>query len=187
MKVLAINQHQRPLMPTTPRKARILLKQGRAKIVGRDPFTIQLLYGTRGYTQPVTLGVDAGYETIGYSAVSEKEELVGGEMKLLDGMTKRITERHTFRRTRRNHLRHRALRADNRRRANGWLPPSIQHKLEAHLKLTRRLKSRLPITSVVVEVAKFDIQKIKDAKIESEQYQQGEQLGYYNLSAYIRH
>ena len=113
MKVLVINQHGRPLMPTTPRLARIILKEGRAKIVARDPFTIQLLYGTRGYTQPVTLGIDAGYETIGYSAVTEKEELVGGEMNALSDVSERITERQKYRRTRRNRLRHRAPRFDN--------------------------------------------------------------------------
>ena len=122
-------------MPTTPTKAKKLLKSGRAKIVGRDPFTIQLLYGTRGYTQPVTLGIDAGYETIGYSAITEKEELVGGEMKLLEDVSERITSRRQYRRTRRNRLRHRAPRFDNRRRKEGWLPPSIQHKLDTHLKL----------------------------------------------------
>lgn len=187
MKVLVINQHGRPLMPTTPRKARILLKESRAKIIARDPFTIQLLYGTRGYTQPITLGVDAGYETIGYSAVTEKEELTGGEMVLLESVSERITERRKYRRTRRNRLRHRAPRFDNRRRPDGWLSPSIQHKLDAHFKLVERLKFRLPITKIVVEVAKFDIQKINNPKIQGEQYQQGEQLGYSNLTAYIRH
>lgn len=126
MKVLVINFWGRPLMPTTPRKVRLLLKEGRAKIVGRDPFTIQLLYKTRGYTQPITLGIDAGYETIGYSVVTEKEELVGGEMKLLSGVSARITKRCQYRRTRRNRLRHRAPRFDNRRRLDGWLPPSIR-------------------------------------------------------------
>lgn len=159
-KVCVINQHGRPLMPTTPRKARLLLKAGKAKIVARDPFTIQLMYGTRGYTQPITLGIDAGYETVGFSAVEEKSELIGGEFKLLEGVSERKTSRRKLRRSRRNRLRHRAMRFDNRRRPNGWLPPSIQHKLDAHLKLINRLKSRLPITRVVVEVAKFDIQKI---------------------------
>ncbi len=122
MKVLVINQHGRPLMPTTPRrfdgggfprrlcarKARVLLKSGRAKILGRDPFTIQLLYGTRGYTQPITLGIDTGYSHIGYSCVPEKEELIGGELQMLSGMSERLTERRKFRRTRRNRLRYRA-------------------------------------------------------------------------------
>lgn len=187
MKVMVINKHGKPLMPTTPTKAKKLLKSGRAKIVGRDPFTIRLRYGTRGYTQPISLGIDAGCETIGYSAVTEIEELVGGEMKLLSGMSKRITERCQYRRQRRNRLRHRTPRFDNRRREAGWLPPSIQHKLDAHIKLVHRIRSRVPITRVVVEVTKFDIQKINNPDIQGEQYQQGEQLGYANITAYIRH
>lgn len=187
MKVCVINQHGRFLMPTIPAKAKKLLKRGRAKIVGREPFTVQLLYGTRGYTQPITLGIDAGYKTVGYSVITEKEELVGGEMQLLEDVSARITQRRQYRRTRRHRLRHRAARFDNRRRADGWLPPSMQHKLDAHFKLVERLKSRLPISRTVVEVAKFDVQKIKNLDIQGEQYQQGEQLGYFNLTAYIRH
>jgi hypothetical protein len=81
-KALVVNKDGRPLMPTTPRKARKLLESGKARIYSRRPFTIQLLYGCRGYTQPVTLGVDAGDQTVGYSAVTQKEELIGGEFKL---------------------------------------------------------------------------------------------------------
>ncbi len=187
MKVLAINKHGQPLMPTTPRKARILLQSGFARIAGRDPFTIQLVYGSSGYKQPISLGIDTGYKHIGFSAVTEKEELIGGEVELLSGMSERITERRKYRRTRRNRLRHRASRFDNRKRDQRWLAPSIQHKLDAHLRLVGRIKSRLPITKTVIETAKFDIQKIKDADIQGEQYQQGEQLGYRNLTNYIRH
>jgi len=174
-------------MPTTPRKAKIFLKSGRAKIVGRDPFTIQLLCGTSGYTQPITLGIDAGYAHVGYSTITEKEELIGGTLQLLPEVSKRITDRSKYRRTRRNRLRHRKCRFDNRKRPDGWLAPSIQHKLDSHIKLVERLKARMPITKVVIETAKFDIQKIKNPDIQGEEYQQGEQLGYKNLTDYIRH
>ena len=187
MKVLVINKHGQPLMPTTPRKARILLQSGKAKIAGRDPFTIQLVYGSSGYKQPISLGIDAGYKNIGFSAVTEKKELIGGEVELLDGVSERITERKKYRRTRRNRLRHRSPRFDNRKRDEGWLAPSIQHKLDTHLRFVERIKSRLPITKITVETAKFDIQKIKNPDIQGEQYQQGEQLGYKNLTDYIRH
>ena len=70
MKVCVINQNGRPLMPTTPRQARLLLESGRARIVRRVPFTVQLRYGSSGYRQPVSLGVDAGYAEIGFSAVT---------------------------------------------------------------------------------------------------------------------
>ncbi|WP_127085853.1 RNA-guided endonuclease IscB [Dulcicalothrix desertica] len=187
MKVLVINKHGQPLMPTSPRKARLLLSSGKAKIVGRDPFTIQLIYGSSGYKQEVTLGIDAGYQHIGFSAITEKEELIGGELELLDGVSERITERFKYRRQRRNRLRHRAPRFDNRTREEGWLTPSVQHKLDTHIKIVERIKSILPVTKIIIETANFDIQKIKNPKIEGKQYQEGEQLGYYNLTCYIRH
>jgi hypothetical protein len=186
-KVLVVNKDGRPLMPTTPRKARKLLEGGKAKVYARRPFTIQLLYGCRGYTQPVTLGIDSGYQTVGYSAVTEKEELIGGEFKLLEGMSERITERRKYRRTRRNRLRHRKPRFDNRKRKEEWFAPSIQHKLDSHIKLVERIKSRLPVANVVIEIAKFDIQKIKNPEIQRLQYQQGEQYGWKNVSSYVRH
>lgn len=187
MKVHVINKHGRPLMPTTPRKARLLLKSGKAKIVGRDPFTIQLVYGSSGYTQPVDLGIDAGYENIGFSAVNEKEELIGGKLKMLKGVSERVTEKRKYRRTRRNRLRYRKPRFSNRKRKEGWLAPSIQHKLDTHHHLINKICRILPVKSVTIEVAAFDIQKIKNPKIEGEQYQYGEQYGFDNLREYILH
>jgi hypothetical protein len=186
-KVFVVNQHGKPLMPTTSRKARKLQDQGKAKVYARRPFTIQLLYGTSGYTQSVTLGIDAGYKVVGYSAVSEKEELVGGDFKLLEGMSERITQRRKYRRVRRNRLRYRKPRFNNRKRKEGWLAPSIQHKFDSHIKLVERLKERLPITKVIIETAKFDIPKINNPDIQSKEYQEGEQKGWKNLAAYIRH
>lgn len=186
-KVLVVNKYGRPLMPTSPRKARVLLESGRAKIYARRPFTIGLLYGCRGYTQPVTLGIDVGYQTVGYSAITEKEELIGGEFQLLKEMSERITEKAKYRRTRRNRLRYRKKRFNNRKRKEDWLAPSIQHKFDSHVKLVERIKSRLPITRVVVETAKFDIQKIKNPLIQGSEYQQGEQYSWKNVSSYVRH
>ena len=74
-KVYVINKHGRPLMPCSPAKARHLLDAGKAKVKKRTPFTIQLVYGSSGYTQEVILGVDAGSKTIGVSALTKKEEL----------------------------------------------------------------------------------------------------------------
>jgi hypothetical protein len=187
VKVAVINQHGQPLMPTTPRKARLLLKAGKAKIVARTLFTIQLLYGSTGYKQPITLGMDAGYATVGFSAVTETEELVGGEMKLLEGMSERLSERALYRGGRRRRTRHRKPRFDNRRRPDGWLAPSIQHKLDSHLRLMDRLCAVLPITRIVIEVASFDIQHLQNPTMAGVEYQQGEQAGFWNLREYILH
>ena len=69
MEVFVLNKHKKPLMPCTPRKARLLLKQNKAIVVKQTPFTIQLLYGTSGYTQPITRKVDSGSKGIGLSCV----------------------------------------------------------------------------------------------------------------------
>jgi hypothetical protein len=82
MLVFVLNKHGKPLMPCSPVKARLLLKQGKAKVVRRTPFTIQLLYGSSGYKQPITLGVDSGYSKIGLSAVSDKRELYSAKVAL---------------------------------------------------------------------------------------------------------
>lgn len=60
MLVYVLNKNRKPLMPCKPQKARKLLRNGKAKVIRREPFTIQLLYGSSGYRQHVTLGVDAG-------------------------------------------------------------------------------------------------------------------------------
>ena len=73
MCVYVINQRKQPLMPTTPQKARKLLKSGKAKVVKREPFTIQLLYTSGEAKQEINLGVDAGSKTIGLSATTEKQ------------------------------------------------------------------------------------------------------------------
>ena len=185
--VCVLNQHGRQLMPTTSRRAKLLLKQGKAKTASYNPYTIQLLVGTRGHVKPITLGLDAGYETVGFSAVSDKVELIGGELHLLEGMSQRLTEKRQYRRTRRNRLRHRAARFNNRRRPQDWLAPSIQHKLDSHYKLIDRFRAVLPISKIVVEVAPFDIQKLNQPTIEGTGYQQGVQFGFNNLRAYILH
>lgn len=187
MKVFVKDIDENPLMPTNPRKARLLLKTGSAEIVSREPFTIRLLYETGNRTQDIVLGVDAGYQTIGYSVTTEKEELIGGELKMLAGMSERIKERAMYRNTRRNGKRYRKPRFSNRRKDNGWLAPSVQHKLDTHHRLIKRMKNILPITKTVIEVANFDIQKIKDPDIEGAGYQKGEQSGFWNLREYILH
>ena len=187
MKVFVVNKHGLPLMPTTQRKTRLLLYSGKAKIFKRVPFTIQLIYGSSGYVQDVQAGIDAGYKNIGFSAISSKDELFGGEVKMLGGMSERLKERSMYRTQRRNRLRHRQSRFDNRKGDDGWLAPSIQHKLDTHFKVIEMLKTVLPISHLTIEIANFDIQKIKNPKIQGKSYQQGEQYGFSHLRQYILH
>ncbi|OQY46373.1 MAG: paclitaxel/taxanoid biosynthesis susceptibility protein TS1 [Anaerolineaceae bacterium 4572_78] len=139
--------------------------------------------------QPVALGIDAGYKTIGYSAVSDKGELIGGAVELFKGQSERLKERAMYRRNRRSRQRYRPPRFNNRVKSKkpGWLAPSIKHKLDTHIKLVKKMKAILPITKVVIGVANFDIQAIKNPDISGVEYQQGEQLGFWNVRKYVLH
>jgi N6-L-threonylcarbamoyladenine synthase len=174
-------------MPTTPCKARKLLKQGKAKVVKREPFTIQLLYATGETKQDITLGVDAGSKIIGLSATTDKQELFSAEVELRNDIVDLLSTRREFRRTRRNRLRYRKPRFLNRvySKNKGWLAPSVENKIQTHLKIISKIHEILPISKIIIEVASFDIQKIKNPDIEGEQYQQGEQLGFWNVREYV--
>ncbi len=186
--VYVLNKDKTPLMPTK-RYGHIkrMFKDGRAKVVNRKPFTIQLTYESTNHTQDITLGVDPGYLIVGFSAITDKQELIAGELRTLKGMSERLKERRMYRTQRRSRLRYRKPRFDNRRIPKGWLAPSIDHKLQTHSRLVNDIKKILPITKTVIEVAAFDIQKIKNPDIKGKEYQQGEQLDFWNVREYILH
>ncbi len=185
--VYIISKVGEPLMPTKRHgKVRRLLKSGKAKVIKKTPFTIQLQYETTNYIQPVSLGVDAGTKHIGLSATTEKEVLFEAEVKIRTDITDLLATRRQNRRSRRNrNTRYRKPRFSNRKRVGKWLAPSIQSKVDAHYKMVKLVKEVLPVKNITVEVAQFDIQKIKNPSIEGEEYQKGEQLGFWNIREYI--
>lgn len=175
--VYVLNMRGQPLMPTIPRKARMLLKTGKAKVAQRNPFTIQLNYATGETKQPIQLGIDPNYSKIGFSAVTDKRELISGEVTLRDNIPKKLTERRMYRRNRRNKLRYRKPRFDNRKRKE-TLSPSIRQKLQTFVGFIDKIKHVLPVTSTCVEVSSFDTQKMQNPEISGMKYQQGELQGY---------
>jgi len=188
MLVYVISKNNKPLMPCSSAKARILLKKGKATVIRRTPFTIKLLFGSSGYRQPITLGVDSGYSDIGLSAVSDKKELYSADVKLRTNIVKLISKRRAYRGARRSRkIWYRKPRFLNRKKREGWLAPSIQHKLDSHIKAIDKVKEILPITQINIEVASFDIQKIKNPDISGVEYQNGPQKNYYNTREYVLH
>ena len=185
--VYVISHTGKALMPTNRHgKVKNLLREGRARVVKREPFTIQLLYDNTEYTQPITLGVDAGTTHIGLSATTESNELFAAEVTLRRDIPSLIATRREARRTRRNRqTRYRAPRFDNRRRAYGYLAPSVKQAVQSHLSLIRKVYSFLPVTKTVIEVAQFDTQLLKNSDIQGKQYQQGEQMGFWNVREYV--
>lgn len=185
--VYVINKDGQPLMPTSRHgKIRRLLKSGKAKVLKRCPFTIQLLYDSTNHTQPVSLGIDAGSKHIGVSATTKEKVLYETDVELRNDIVDLLSTRRQNRRTRRNRkTRYREPRFDNRRRSDGWLAPSIQNKVDTHLKVVENVHKILPITSITVETASFDIQKIKNPDVTGTDYQQGEQSGFWNIREYV--
>jgi len=183
--VYVLSKSGSPLMPCSNAKARKLLKSQRATIVRHKPFTIKLTFECENKTQEVILGVDPGYENIGLSARTKTRELFSANAKLRSNVSKLLTERKMYRRQRRNKLWYRKPRFLNRKRQEGWLAPSIQHKLDSHIRLANKVKGFIPISKIIVEVANFDIQKINNPDIEGIEYQQGNLYGYENMKAYL--
>lgn len=159
-----------------------------AKVIKREPFTIQLNYATGETTQDITLGVDAGSKVIGISASTKKEELYSAEVHLRNDITDLLSTRCEFRKARRNRTtKYRAPRFSNRvhSKNKGWLAPSIDQKINTHLQVIANVHKILPINKIIIETASFDIQKIQNPEIQGKEYQQGDQLGFWNVREYV--
>jgi len=173
------------LMPTFRLgNVRRLLKNGKAKIVKHHPFTIQLLYDNKTNTQPIEICEDVGYNYIGISVKSESHEYVSAQYDTLQDEKEHHDDCRIHHRIRRNRLRYRKPRFDNRKRDKGWLAPSLEHKKQLNISLIERYVSVIPITHTTVEVGSFDtmlLQAIKkgEAKPECADYQKGPR---YNLA-----
>lgn len=102
-------------------------------------------------------------------------------------IVEKLSSRREIRKTRRNRLRYRPARFSNRvhSKHRGWLAPSVEQKINSHIQTIKRLHQILPISKIIVETAQFDIQKIKNPNIEGEQYQQGDQMGFWNMREYV--
>ena len=148
----------------------------------------QLTIATGETKQDVTLGVDAGAKYVGISATTEKEEVFASEVELRQDITGLLADRLAFRRARRNRkTRYREPRFNNRVRSKnkGWLAPSVENRIQAHISRIEAVCRVLPITKIVIETASFDIQKIKNPEVEGTGYQQGDQLGFWNVREYV--
>lgn len=182
--VLVLDQNRRPLDPCHPARARALLKAGQASVFRRYPFTIILknrsVSGSTVHLHRVKL--DPGSKTTGIAVVQESTgkvvwaaELTHRGQQIRDG----LLARRSLRRSRRNRkTRYRKSRFDNRRRPEGWLPPSLESRVANILTWVRRLSRFCPIGAIFLELVKFDTQVLQNPEISGVAYQQGVLLGY---------
>jgi 5-methylcytosine-specific restriction endonuclease McrA len=188
--VFVLDKQKKPLMPCSPRRARLLLTRRRAVVHRLSPFTIRLKDRTVGESmlQPVVLKIDPGSKTTGL-ALAWVEETKEGEIHHAlhlaelthrgEEVRERLRKRAGYRRRRRStNLRYRPPRFLNRRRPPGWLPPSLRSRIGNVLTFARRSQHRAPITRIDVERVKFDTQLLQDPEVSGIQYQRGELAGW---------
>ena len=182
--IYVVDANGQPVMPTSRLgMVRRWLKSGQAIWFGNSRKIIQFVRPITTYTQNLTLGVDAGFH-LGMSVVGNHREYYSSE-SIRKSEKDKLTTRRELRRTRRNRLRHRQARFDNRRRKPGWLAPSVQHRLDFTIKEIKRVYNFLPITNLVVEVSPFDNQKLVNPTIKPWQYTKGKMNGFKTVKDYL--
>lgn len=171
-------------MPCHSARARKLLRSGRASVFRKQPFTIILHDRDGGEIQESELRVDPGSKTSGLALAVKGDWswkcVFGLEIEHRSSRIKSVLEkRRAIRRNRRSRkTRYRKPRFDNRTRPAGWLPSSLQSRVE-HIKtwVGRSLRFA-PVSSIAVEIVRFDTQKLVKPEISGIEYQQGELFGY---------
>lgn len=186
MSVFVKNIRGESLMPCSPRKARLLLRERKAKVINYTPFTIQLTYATGETVQEVSIGIDLGTKHTGIAVTSENKVLAKCEVEVRQDVKNLLDTRRTYRRGRRTRkTRYRKPRFNNRTRVEGWLPPSIQSRLDNTFRWIDRFVSLVPHPTLTIEVGKFDAQKMMNPDIKGEEYQQGQTLGYHDVRYFV--
>lgn len=180
--VFVLDKHQKPLMPCSEKRARLLMERGRAVVHRMEPFTIRLKDRilAQSETEPLRLKLDPGSKTTGMAVMSDAGRVIFlGELNHKKGIKMALESRRSLRRGRRNRkTRYRKPRFLNRTRAKGWLPPSLEARVDQTLNAAAKLRRLLPIAAISTEHVKFDTQLMENAAINGVEYQQGELLGY---------
>lgn len=193
--VYVLNKDGKPLMPTQRHgKVRRLLRDGKAKVVRRCPFTIKLLYDTPDVIQDLTLGVDTGSSVIGSAVYAENGNILyTAKTTIRNDIKEKMDQRRQFRRTRRNrktrYRKPRFLNRGNSIRADRFSPTMVS-KIHSHVKEIESVKSILPISKLVLETATFDPHLMKNPALANEKirhwgYQRGANYGFENTKAMV--
>lgn len=193
--VYVLNKNGQPLMPTTRHgKVKHLLKDGKAKVVKRCPFTIKLLYESTNHTQNLTLGVDTGSGTLGAAVSDDNGNIVYmSKVVVRNDISDKMTQRSKYRRNRRNRkTRYRKARWLNRKNSikSDRFSPTMVSKLHSHIKEIEYIKSILPIATLVLETGQFDTHLMKNPslanpKVKHWGYQKGINYGFENTKAMV--
>ncbi|MEV8227278.1 RNA-guided endonuclease IscB [Streptomyces sp. NPDC079167] len=172
-RVFVLAKGGEPLMPRHPARARELLARGRAVVVRHTPFTIRIKDRTRAESNVsgVHLRIDPGSRGTGIALTDSKQESApdGTRVSMRRGLVsvelrhrgtqihRAMRQRAGYRHRRRSaNCRYRAPRSHNRTRRKDWLPPSVQHRVDTTVSMSRRLSGLAPVTEIHIEEVVFD-------------------------------
>ena len=186
MSVAVMSKTGMQLMPTSEYRARKLLESKKATVYGYHPFTIQLTEREAGDVQSVEFCMDTGYLHIGMSVKSEKHEYLGMQVDTLTDEKQKHDSCRMYRRQRRSRKRYRQSRFNNRKRNDGWIAPSLEHKKDIHIQIISRISNVMPVTNITLEMGNFDTQVLKALEEgnplpQEIDYQHGERYGIATL------
>lgn len=178
--VFVIDASKKPLDMCHPAKARRLLKDGKAKIYRKEPFTIIL---TKIVDKPTEnkyrLKIDYGSRHTGLAILKGSRVCWLGQLEHRINIKELLDKRRGYRRRRRNvNLRYRKPRFKYRAKPKGWLPPSLMSRVNNIRTFITRLIRMLPLGTISYENIKFDTQKMMNPDIHGIEYQQGALEGY---------
>jgi 5-methylcytosine-specific restriction endonuclease McrA len=194
--VFVLDRRKKPLMPCSEKRARLLLERGRARVHRLVPFTIRLVDRRveDSSLQQLRVKLDPGSKITGIALVRDSKDVDAqtGEARKTahvlflaelhhrgHAIRDALTRRRAFRRRRRSaNLRYRAPRFDNRRKPQGWLAPSLRHRVDTAMTCVRRLSRWAPVSALSTMLHRFDTQKLQNPEISGVEYQQGELFGY---------
>ncbi|MGK7946173.1 MAG: RNA-guided endonuclease IscB [Microcystaceae cyanobacterium] len=178
--VLVLNANKDPVNPVHPAQARRLLTERKAAVFRRYPLTIILKKEITQTPDPITLKLDPGSRVTGISLVQGNRVIWGAELSHRGQQIKdALTSRRQLRRSRRNRkTRYRQPRFLNRKRSEGWLAPSLIHRVFTTLTWVKKLIKFATIDSITMELVRFDTQALDRPEISGIEYQQGKLMGY---------
>jgi len=184
--VFVLDRRGKPLMPCTEKRARLLLARGRARVHRVMPFVIRLTdrEAHACALQPLRLKLDPGSKVTGVALVREADDGVA-VLNLFElihrgrQISEALTARRACRRRRRGaSLRYRAPRFLNRSKPEGWLAPSLMHRVHTTMAWVKRMRRWAPLAALSSELVRFDMQALENPEITGTGYQQGTLAGY---------
>lgn len=194
-KVFVLDTKKRILEPCHPATARKLLREGKAAIFKKFPFTIILKHEIKNpKTTDYMLSIDPGSKCTGL-AITDSDNNIVAAFELHhrgNAIKKGLSDRAGHRRSRRTRkLRYRPARWQNRSRkapvltatgweyqslkqsSKGWIAPSLMSRVFNIHTWVSRLSKACHITKLAVEHVKFDTQLMQNPEISGVKYQRG--------------